>query len=129
MCGTAVCRPVLCRWTEDARPQVRAAALSALAHVGLDQHAAFIAIAALEDEAPDVRAAAARALEGWSGPGEAAGYLARHLDDTWIVASSAARSLQSIGTTGLAELRTCAGRADLAGLLARQMLWEARVSC
>ena len=87
--------------------------------------AARLAIAALEDREAAVRAAAAHALQGWTGPGDPAPRLAQHLDDTWAVATRAARSLQSIGPAGLDELRICSARADLAGLLARQMLWEA----
>jgi hypothetical protein len=36
--------------------------------------------------------------------------------------------LQSIVPAGIDELRTAATRADLAGTLARQMLWEAQRS-
>jgi HEAT repeat protein len=128
MCGTAASRPVLNRWAADAQPQTRAAAFRALKHVGLDAAAAQLAIAALEDIDPDVRAAAAAALEGWTGPGEAAVHLSRHLDDVWPVASKAARSLQAIGPSGVVELTLAAARTDLAGLLARQMLWETQRS-
>jgi HEAT repeat protein len=128
ICGTARARPTLCRWTADARPEVRAGAFDALAHVGLDGAAATLAIAALDDPDAAVRASAARALRGWTGPGDAAPHLARHLDDTWIVAAGAARSLQSIVPAGVDELRARAARADLVGLLAQQMLWELRAA-
>jgi hypothetical protein len=68
---------------------------------------------------------AAYALRGWEGPGDAAARLARHLDDTWIVAVRAARTLLSMGHAGVVELQACASRPNLGGLLARQMLWQA----
>jgi len=37
----------------------------------------------------------------------------------------AARSLRSMGESGMIALQASAGRTDLAGVLARQMLWEA----
>ncbi len=126
ICGTAASRPALCAWTADARAAVRAAAFDAIAHAGLDAECARLAITALDDRDVAVRAAAAHALQGWTGPGDAARSLARHLDDTWAVATRAARSLQSLGPAGLEELGSCSTRPDLAGLLARQMLWEAR---
>jgi hypothetical protein len=72
---------------------------------------------------------AARALRGWTGAVIAAPHLARHLDDEWPVALQAARSLESMGESGLAELRGCSSRPDLAGVLAQQMLWEKRAQC
>jgi HEAT repeat protein len=126
-CGTGRSRPALTRWAVDGQPGVRAAAFDALAHVGLDEPTATLAIAALDDAHAEVRAAAARALKGWTGPGNAAPRLARHLDDTWTVAALAARSLQSIVPAGVDELRAAAARTDLAGTLARQMLWELEV--
>jgi HEAT repeats len=125
ICGADASRPALCAWTLDDRAAVRAAAFDAIGHVGLDAECARLAIDALEDRDVAVRAAAAHALHGWTGPGDAAPRLARHLDDTWAVATRAARSLQSIGPAGLDELRSCSARPDLSGLLARQMLWEA----
>jgi len=104
---------------------VRAAAFEALGRIGLDPRSAMLAIGALESGDVPVRAMAATALQGWTGGGNAAARLARHLDDTWTVAVRAARSLLSMHETGLAELRRWARRTDLAGLLARQMLWEA----
>ena len=50
ICGTRRSRPVLARWTHDARPEVRAAAFEALAHVGVDAEAASLAIEALESD-------------------------------------------------------------------------------
>ena len=129
VCGTSASREVLCEWTSDARPEVRAAAFDALAHVGLDEHCVELAVRALEVDAPIVRAAAAHALRRWKGGPDLASHLARHLDDTWTVAVSAARTLQSMVPSGWEALRSCAPRTDLAGLLARQMLWEAHASC
>jgi HEAT repeat protein len=124
ICGTARSRPILCRWTGDARLDVRATAFEALAYVGLDDETARVVIDGLESDAPAVRAMAAYALCGWRGAGDAARCLAPHLDDTWPVAVRAARALQSMGDAGLAELRARADRPDLVGLLARQMLWQ-----
>ena len=124
ICGTPRSRPVLCRWTRDPRVEVRAAAFEALAYVGLDEDAARVAVEGLESADPPVRAMAAYALRGWQGPGDAAARLARHLDDTWAVAVRAARTLQSMGHAGFVELQARASRPDLAGLLARQMLWQ-----
>jgi HEAT repeat protein len=125
ICGTARSRPVLCRWTRDTRLEVRATAFEALAYVGLDDEAARVAIEGLESDDPPVRAMAAYALRGWEGPGNAAARLAPHLDDTWAVAVRAARTLQSMGAAGAAELQAHASRQDIGGLLARQMLWQA----
>jgi len=127
ICGTERSRPVLCRWTADARLEVRVAALEALAHVGLDESSALLAINALDNGETPVRARAAGALYGWTGNGNAAWHLARHLDDAWMVAVPAARSLQSMREAGRMELQACALRPGLAGVLARQMLWEADV--
>ena len=125
ICGTARSRPVLCRWTRDARLEVRATAFEALAYVGLDDEAARVAIEGLESDDPPVRAMAAYALRGWQGPGDAAARLARHLDDTWAVAVRAARTLRSMGPAGVLELQAHASSPNLGGLLARQMLWQA----
>jgi HEAT repeat protein len=125
ICGTARSRAVLCRWTRDARVEVRATAFEALAYVGLDDEAARVAIEGLESNDAPVRAMAAYALRGWEGPGDAAVRLALHLDDTWAVAVRAARTLQSMGHAGVAELQARASRPDMTGLLARQMLWQA----
>jgi HEAT repeat protein len=124
ICGTSRSRPVLCRWTRDPRLEVRTAAFEALAYVGLDDAAARVAVAGLESADPPVRAMAAYALRGWQGPGDATARLGSHLDDTWAVAVRAARTLQSMGQAGVVELQAHASRPDLAGLLARQMLWQ-----
>jgi FOG: HEAT repeat len=127
--GTEAARPTLCRWTLDTRVEVRAAAFEALTHVGLDDRAAALAIDALKNRDQSVRAMAAEALCGWTGAGDAASHLADHLADTWIVAVRAARSLQSMGPAGLVKLQESATRPDVAGLLARQMLWEHAQQC
>jgi HEAT repeat protein len=129
LCGTERARPALCAWTRDPRADVRAAAFRTLGHVGLDEAAAHLAIAALESGDATVRAAAARGLHGWTGPGDAASRLATHLEDEWLVAAQAARALQSMPTDGHRELRASATRPGLAGALARQMLWEAGPGC
>jgi HEAT repeat protein len=126
VCGTSLARPALCAWTADERVEVRASAFEALARVGLDQQAASLALGALEAPDVHVRAMAAAALSGWT-EGDSASRVARHLDDVWAVAVPAARSLRSMGELGRIELQASAGRTDLAGVLARQMLWEAEV--
>jgi hypothetical protein len=123
ICGTHKSRPVLCGWTHDPRVDVSAAAFEALAYVGLDEDAARVAVEGLESPSPQVRAMAAYALRGWPDDGAAA-HLARHLDDTWVVAVRAARTLQSMGPPGVNELQAHAARPDLVGVLARQMLWR-----
>jgi hypothetical protein len=128
ICGTARSRSVLCRWTKDARLEVRATAFEALSYLGLDDESARVALEGLESDDPSVRAMAAYALRGWQGPGDAAARLAKHLDDTWAVAVRAARSLQSMGPAGVSELQARASRPDLSGLLARQMLWQGGVA-
>jgi len=124
-CGTARSRAALHGWTRDRRPEVRAAAFEALAHVGLDHEGARLAIDALARDDVPVRAMAAQALRGWNDDSEAVAELARHLDDEWAVAVRAARSLQSMGKAGAVALGAFASRGDLPGLLARQMLWRA----
>jgi HEAT repeat protein len=129
LCGTRLSIPTLCRWTADGRAAVRTAAFDALARIGLDDRAARLALDALDRSAdPAERAAAAHALHHWTGAGDTAARLARHLDDAWIVAAQAARTLQTIRPAGIDALRAEAGRQDLAGTLARQMLWEIQVS-
>jgi HEAT repeat protein len=127
ICGTGRSRPALCEWTTDPRVEVRAAAFEALGHIGLDAASASLAIGALDSGDVAVRAMAAAALHDWTGDGHAARHLGQHLDDAWTVAVRAARSLQSMREPGIAELQIRAERQDLAGALARQMLWEAEV--
>jgi hypothetical protein len=124
MCGSERARSALASWTRDARAEVRAAAFEALARVGLDDATARLAIEALDSTDEPVRAMAAFALQGWTGTAGAALSLAQHLDDTWPVAVRAARSLRSMGPAGFSELQANASRSDLAGVLARQMLWR-----
>jgi len=128
ICGTVRSRSVLCEWTADAREAVRAAALEALARIGLDDRAAALAIAALDSSDVQERAMAAAALHGWTGGGDAPSHLARHLGDSWPVAVRAAHALRSIGPAGCAALRPYAARDDQAGVLARQMLWDAEAA-
>jgi len=129
VCGSARARPTLCRWACDSRADVRAAAFEALARVGMDDGAARLAIDALESEHESVREMAAFALQDWAGPGDAAACLGRHLQDSWRVALRAAQSLQKMGPAGLLELQAHAHRQDIAGDLARQMLWELQPQC
>ena len=127
ICGTAAARPILCAWSGDTRAVVRAAAMEALSRIGVDRASVPFAITALEDGDAAVRAMAATALHGHADRDTAAS-LARHLDDTWIVAVRAARSLQRMEAAGRAELEARAAGAGLAALLARQMLWDAKAS-
>ena len=78
-------------------------------------------MAALESGDAAERAAAAHALRGWSA---AANNLARHLDDTWNVALAAGHSLRDLAAAGRPQLEGRARNNDLAGMIARQMLWE-----
>jgi hypothetical protein len=94
----------------------------------LDDRAAVLAIAALDSSDVQERAMAAAALHGWAGGGDAPTHLARHLGDSWPVAVRAAHALRSIGPTGRAALQPYAARDDQAGVLARQMLWEAEAA-
>ena len=127
MCGTERSRPILCDWTADPREHVRAASLEALGRIGLDARAAALAIGALEDDDLSVRAMAAEALRGWTGSGDGPTRVARRLEDAWPVAVRAARTLQSMGPAGHAALEPFTARQDQAGMLARQMLWDAEV--
>jgi HEAT repeat protein len=124
ICGTRRSLPTLCGWAQAPDMALRAAAFQALGRVGLDGRAASLAIDALESDDVSVRAMAAFALHDWSGPGDAAGHLARHLDDSWPVAVSAARSLKSMHQAGMTALQASISRPGLAGQLARQTLWE-----
>lgn len=124
ICGTRLSRPILARWTREPDADIRAAAFEALAHIGLDDETAPLAMAALEREEVNVRAMAAYALQNWTSSVDVAATLARHLDDQWPVAVHAARSLKTLGQPGLAALQAASSRSDLAGELARQTLWE-----
>jgi HEAT repeat protein len=121
--GTAAARPVLSSWIADARPAVRVSALHALRHTGLDAPCVAPVLAALEDADARVRAAAARALRDAT-DARVAGRLAAHLTDTWPVCANAAKALRGMGTEGRVLLEKASARNDLAGTLARQMLWE-----
>jgi HEAT repeat protein len=129
LCGSERARAALSEWVQDPRPEVQAASFEALAHVGLDEASAALAIDGLNSDVPMVRAMAAHALHGWTTSGDAAVRLAEHLDDVWIVAVRAAQSLQTMGPQGLATLQQHASRTDLPGVLARQMLWETTALC
>lgn len=125
ICGTAASRPALCRWIDDARPEVRTAALTALRYIGLDEVALRQTLPALASDDVHVRAAAARALRGCGDEAATvAPRLAAHLDDVWEVAVSAADSLTGMGAAGLDELQRRAQRQGVAGELARQKLWQ-----
>jgi hypothetical protein len=127
LCGTAASRPLLFEWARDPRANVRAAALQALARIGIDAASQPVAVAALEDADAGVRTMAAKALQGCADPDTAA-RLARHLDDTWTVALQSARALQTMAAAGRAELEARATGTGLPALLARQMLWEAKAA-
>ncbi len=126
ICATVASRRTMCDWTRDSRMDVRAAAFEVLGHIGLDEAAAEVAIAALDSPDVAVRARAASALHGWTGS-NVASRLGRMLDDEWLVAVQAARSLQSMPLSGFVELQAHTARQDLAGALARQMVWEVEV--
>jgi hypothetical protein len=121
--GTAALDALL-EWTSGDEPALRAAALKALATIGIDDRAFYFALRGLGDADPDVRAMAARAL-GRSARAEAAPYLAARLDDEWIVAAHAATALRQLGEAGTRALAARAGESTMAGRLARQMLWQA----
>jgi HEAT repeat protein len=126
--GTAAARPALSSWITDARAAVRAGALEALRHTGLDAASTRAALAALEDPDTRVRAAATRALGEGADPAIAA-RVAAHLTDTWPVCADAARALRRMGAEGRLLLEQASARNDLAGTLARQMLWEDSAQC
>jgi len=107
---------------QDGQADVRTAALEALAHVGLDERAAVLATESLNHPDAAVRARAASALRGWTASAEVAARLAGHLADTWMVATRAARSLQSMGDAGRNALESATNGDDLAGALARHAL-------
>jgi len=126
--GTGAARPALSSWIADPRPAVRAAALDALRHTGLDAACTGAVVAALEDPEAQVRAAAARAA-GVGAPPVVADRVAAHLTDCWPVCADAARALRRLGADGRLRLEQASARDDLAGTLARQMLWEDAAEC
>ena len=115
-------RLALCCATDRRCAPRCATAFEALGRIGLDARRGA-RHRCLDDPDATVRAMAA-ALHDWSGAGNAVSKLARRLDDTWTVAVRAARSLQST-PDGRAALEARAASDDLAGELARQILWEA----
>jgi hypothetical protein len=115
----------LLAWSNHQDSRVRAAALQAIGSLGLDDRAYYYTLRALGDTAEEVRAMAARAL-GRSRRRDAAPYLAQHLGDEWLVAAHAATALRMLGPAGERELIARQEAPGLAGVLARQMLWERR---
>jgi hypothetical protein len=126
--GSEAARPALSSWIADSRAPVRAAALDALGHTGLDEASTAAVLDALEDADVRVRAAAVRALADASGPA-IADRIAAHLADAWPVCAAAARTLRRMGAEGRMRLERESSRSDLAGTLARQMLWEEAAQC
>jgi HEAT repeat protein len=122
--GGALAAPRLIEWARTGDTPTRAAAWNALATIGLDDRTFYHALKALQDDEPQVRAAAARALSR-SGRADAAPGLAARLDDEWDVAAQAARALMRLDDTGKAALRARLERGPGLGHdLAHQMLWE-----
>jgi HEAT repeat protein len=120
--GTVAAVDPLLTWCDDARGEVRAAALRALGSIGLDDRSYYFALRALRDSNPEARAMAARAL-GRSQRAGAVDFLAERLDDEWLPASQAAGALQRLGAAGRAALERRVREPSQAGELARQMLW------
>ena len=123
--GAASAADDLLAWSSHADAKVRAASLQALGSLGLDDRAYYYVLRALGDVSESVRAMAARAL-GRSRRADAAPYLAQHLGDEWLVAAHAATALRMLGPSGERELSARQETPGLAGVLARQMLWERR---
>jgi hypothetical protein len=123
--GAASAADDLLAWSNHDDAGVRAASLQALGSLGLDDRAYYYALRALGDTSDAVRAMAARAL-GRSRRADAAPYLAQHLGDEWVVAAHAATALRMLGPSGERELSARQDTPGLAGVLARQMLWERR---
>jgi HEAT repeat protein len=123
--GAASASDDLLAWSSHPDDKVRASALQALGSLGLDDRAYYYTLRALGDTSEAVRAMAARAL-GRSRRGDAAPYLAHHLADEWLVAAHAATALRMLGPAGERELVARQEAPGLAGVLARQMLWERR---
>jgi HEAT repeat protein len=123
--GTAAIDSLL-EWTGSPEPALRAAALRAIGSIGLDDRSYFYALRHLDDADPEVRGMAARAL-GRVGRQDAVPYLARHLDDEWLVAAHCATGLRRLGTAGAAALQARLETPGQGADLARQMLWELNV--
>jgi HEAT repeat protein len=126
--GSEAARPALSSWVADSRAPVRAAALDALGHTGLDEASTAAVLDALDDSDVLVRAAAVRALADAGGPA-IADRIAAHLADAWPACAAAARALRRRGAEGRMRLEKESSRSDLAGTLARQMLWEEATQC
>jgi HEAT repeat protein len=125
--GGHVAAETLKQWARDPNQYVRTAAMRAMGTIGLDEEGAGLAVAALSDEAAEVRAMGARAL-GRSRRSDAAPSLAARLDDEWMVAASCADALRRLGRPGIDALQTRADDPGYVGELARQMLWERRTA-
>jgi hypothetical protein len=124
ICGTRRALPLLCDWTQDPDAKVRAAALTAIGQLGLDERATRLTMDALTSQDVNVRRAAAHTLRLAMENTDVAARLVGHLGDAWPVAVEAAHSLRSIGATGTRVLREAAAGHGLAAQLARQMLWD-----
>jgi len=121
--GGPVASIQLMSWMRLPREDVRIAAMRALGTIGLDEKGLLVALQALDDPEPAVRAMAARAL-GRARREDSADDLARHLDDEWMVAANCADALRRMGPTGIERLQSRADDGGYVGELARQMLWE-----
>lgn len=112
--------PTLVAWLSDSDPATRAAAAHAVGAIGVDDRAYYHLLRALSDSSAEVRGSAAWAL-GRSGRQDAAGHLARHLTDEWMVAAQSARALRDLGAAGRRALEAAARDHNV---LAQQMLWD-----
>lgn len=121
--GGADALPVLIGWMSDPDPAVRAASLEAAGTLGIDDRAHYFVLRALEDEALEVRAMAARALARSPRQGTSR-YLEPRLDDAWDVAVQSALALRRLGREGIDVLERRAGGDGQASQLAGQILWE-----
>ena len=121
--GGPVASQQLMAWMTQPRTEVRVAAMRALGTIGLDETGLIVALQALDDPDPAVRAMAARAL-GRARREESAEDLANHLDDEWMVAANCADALRRMGPAGMERLKARADDEGYVGDLARQMLWE-----
>lgn len=126
ICGAASAEDVVA-FCDHGTAAVRAAALSVLGTIGLDDTTFYFALKALSDDDAGVRAMAARAL-GRSGREDAAPYLGDRLQESdWTVAAESAKALLGLGAAGASILSTFAdnsGGNSQAAALAKQMLWE-----